>query len=229
MKELKLAIFDLDGTLIRLEHEFLFSRAIEVLASFGITDVTEEALEGYFKDHNFFGYIDVDERRAFEVAFWKRFNEVHLPPPVAFDETMHALDHCLSQGWKIAIATARTHPVEEVTLVLKETGILPYVSYLSTWADEDWVDKITQIHKVCRALSVQPEESCMVGDSPTDLIGAHGAGSRLAIGVLSGGVREEVLLQHNPHILIPDVGHLPESFEEAEERLQKQQEKISSI
>lgn len=213
MNHLKLGIFDLDGTLITLEHDFLLARSVEVLESFGISGITVKDLECYFADHNFFGFLPEEERNDFSRKFWERFNEVSLPPPSLFDATLTTLDYFLTRGWKIAIATARSHPIEEVSFVLKDTGILKYVSTISTWAEEDWLDKIRQIQKVCRIVGVSPAESCMVGDSPTDIISAHGAGSRLAVGVLSGGIREEVLKQHNPHLILPDIGFLPDGLD----------------
>ncbi len=206
----KLAIFDLDGTLIEFEDEYFYPEALKIISKLGFPKITKEDLREYWSHNNFFGFVPEEQRQEFAHTFHEIYDEDTLPPPRPFAGTVETLEHLLQHGIKIAIATARTSMAEELELSLHGSGLLKYISLVSTRGPQvrTWRDKTEQILSICTELQVLPTQSFMAGDAPVDIISAKQAQLSFSIALLSGGIREDVLKGTNPDLILEDVSHI---------------------
>jgi phosphoglycolate phosphatase-like HAD superfamily hydrolase len=63
------------------------------------------------------------------------------------------------------------------------------------------------VFAACHALGLDPEETVMVGDMPSDLLAGRAAGCCLTVGVLTGlGTRED--LSPIADVVVPDLAAL---------------------
>ena len=207
-----LAIFDLDGTLIHMNHDFFFEQALSVIKKLGYPHLTRADLEGCAFNNDFYAFVPQDSREEFRHAFHELFDESAIPPAQPFDGALDALDHLASQGLHITIATARKAQAHELRVALAHTGFLKYVSIITTRGPQirSWVDKAEQILSICHELQIEPQRAFMVGDAPIDITSAKKVGMGLAIALLSGGMQAEILHRFKPDLLLPDVTHLRE-------------------
>lgn len=206
----KLAIFDLDGTLIEFEDEYFYPEALKIISHLGYPQITKADLQENWSHNNFFGFVPEEQRQEFAHSFHEIYDEDTLPPPRPFAGTVETLEHLLQHDIKIAIATARTSMAEELEMSLHGSGLLKYISLVSTRGPviRSWRDKTEQILSVCRDLSILPEFAFMAGDAPVDIISAKQAKIALSIALLSGGIRKEVLKGTHPDLILDDVSQI---------------------
>lgn len=216
---IKLAIFDLDGTLIEFEDEYFYPEALKIISALGYPKITKADLQHYWSHNDFFGFVPEEHRQEFAHSFHEVYDEDTLPPPRPFAGTIETLEHLLGHDIKIAIATARTSMAEELEMSLHGSGLMKFISLVSTRgpAIRSWRDKTEQILSICRGLSIDPQLSFMAGDAPIDIISAKQAKLALSIALLSGGIRKEVLSSTHPDLILDEVGqirhHIPKKNE----------------
>lgn len=206
-----LAIFDLDGTLIEYEHEFLFNEAERILPNIGFAHVTRDEFVDHFENDNMFGFIhDEGERKKVEEHFWIHLHKGHRPSPNTIEGALETLDHLASRGIKLAIATARAQLETHLRDELQHTGLLRWVDIITSrdTHDDPWRDKRKQIFLACQHVSASPQESFMVGDSPSDIWSAHAISIGCPIAVRTGRINDEVLLVEKPYTILDHVGEL---------------------
>ena len=113
----KLAIFDLDGTLIHFPFTYLFDETIRILKLFGHPDVPRVDLESAFSSFDYFRVVQSnlklcwDTEAQFQSKFWTEFNWVDYPKAEIFSDTISILTALKQAGYLIAIATARATSV----------------------------------------------------------------------------------------------------------------------
>lgn len=206
----ELVIFDLDGTLIDYQHEFLFQEALRVLPQLGYPNITRTDLEDWFCSNNFFGYVPLAEQRSFEALFWEKLDKTKEPMPCELTGVRDVLEYLNDRNILCAIATARACTPEELSLELHATGFMKFISMVATKSCDDrhWSEKAPQIQTICDTLGVHPLNAWMVGDNPCDVISARNAGLGAALAVKSGKIYQDILEQTKPDAILENVGNL---------------------
>jgi len=215
LTEIKLVIFDLDGTLVKFPKEFLFQQAEEVVKTLELPSVERELMEEAFADFDFFRWIPSGIRETFMDTYWNLFNWEHYPKPIVFDGVLETLKALKDNGIDQGVVTSRHFPREQIEADLKEVGILDYFSYVIPRGgdDERWHDKTYQIRQACERSGVEPKHVALVGDIPPDVSCARVLGLGKTVAVLSGGIRREPLEKAEPTHIIDGVWQLLDVLE----------------
>jgi len=176
MKNHKILIFDLDGT-ITDSGEGIMRCAQYALAQFGIEvrDLQElrpfvgPPLEDSFKD--FYNFSPSDAEKAVEAYraryFEKGIYEQHLYDNI--ETTLLALKEC---GYVLAIGTSKTK--QQAEFVLNYFKLLHYFDFVGG-RDEEGIlihTKADVLRSVLSELGASPNECLMIGDRKFDILGA---------------------------------------------------------
>jgi phosphonatase-like hydrolase len=218
MRELKLAIFDVAGTVIE-DHGEVVSSLVDALAASGIRVGSEELAEykGGAKREviRYFGWRKRGEPlsddaveavyRDFLLLVNGRYEE-QLAPIAGAEEIFDSLR---KRGMQLALTSGFGLPTVE--LVVRRLGWQEWFSALVS-SDEVPVGRpapylIFRAMERCRCRSVH--EVINLGDTPLDLQSAHNAGVALNVGVLTGQFRRERLLSEPHDALLASVADLP--------------------
>lgn len=213
ISSLKLAIFDLDGTLIDPKVDIFLEHTLEILPQFGYPNITLEDLSDYYRNFNIWGFVPEADRDQFESKFWDALNKRHLRDPEPIQGVHELLDTLLSRGIKIAIATARDTLPVDLKRELLASGLMKYIDVVTTRGNNSvkhWHDKTAQILEACQHAGLDPHVSFMAGDTPSDITSARAVGVGAAIGVLSGGIDESLLIRSGAHLVLPTIFDLIE-------------------
>jgi phosphoglycolate phosphatase len=218
MSELKLAIFDVAGTVIE-DHGEVVSSLVDALAAHGIRVNSEELIEfkGAAKREviRFFGWRKRNEPlsdSAVEAVYGDfvslvncRYEEQLAP----IEGTEDVFESLRKRGIQLALTTGFGRPTLE--LVVRRLG---WHEFFGATISSDEVEvgrpapyMIFRAMERCRCRSVH--EVLNVGDTPLDLQSAANSGVALNVGVLSGHYRRERLLCEPQDALLASVADLP--------------------
>jgi len=205
--DLRLVIFDLDGTLIEFHHEYLFSQTERIIRKFGHPETERQVLEHHFSIFDYFGFVREDERDNFIEKFWTEFDWNSFPTPVPIEGVVDALVELNSKNIATSIATSRFATAKDIKKTLEPTNLLKYISHIVPRPGDHvhWTDKRAQLLEVCKLHQVDPSQAMMIGDIPPDIKCAKDVGIGLAVAVRSGGIKENLLQAENPDHIIESV------------------------
>lgn len=206
---LSLAVFDLDGTLVELEIEHFIDHAIEVTGKLGFPVPTRERIRHLMRTHSVEELFPAEERERAIHQYWHAYDARQIPAPRLIEGALGTLEEMVARGFDLAIATARTVQADELREILRPTGIINHVEFLSTWWETGWTEKREQLLRLCREHRMQPSRALMVGDSIDDMRSAAMCGFGLRIGLLNGMHTHEVLMSARPDYLVDSVTEVP--------------------
>lgn len=211
MGSIRLALFDLDGTLVAPGLVPFFAQVREVFAGFGFSVPPNEELLRHHALNEFFAFVPMGQRASLTREFWKAFDEKKMPLAPPFRETLETLELLRKEGIRTSIVTARVSRAEEVERYLEGIGILPHIEHISTRGPDNhaWEDKSEQIAGVCARFGIPARETCIVGDHPIDIVSGRKANLNRTIAVLSGLIAREVLHEQRPDHIVEHVGEVP--------------------
>jgi phosphoglycolate phosphatase-like HAD superfamily hydrolase len=212
-QRLSLAVFDLDGTLIELEIEHVVDHIVSFLTARKLAVPTRDRIRHLLRAHRYEEIFPEEGRARIALESWDSYDPRTTPTPKLFDGTLATLEEMVSRGFELAIATARTMHTEELREVLRPTGILKHVEFLSTWYKTGWTGKVEQLRGVCREHSLPPAAAMMVGDSCDDIRSSRAVGFGLNIALRSGMHLEEMLVLEEPHYVIDSVTEVPKTVD----------------
>lgn len=109
-------------------------------------------------------------------------------------------------GVKIGLSTADS--VENATLFLEKSGLLPYVDYIG--ADDGIVEPKPApeyMERFCQQYGLSPSQVVVIGDTLVDMNFGKASAAGLIIGVLSGTGDRELLSSHT-RLILDDVTKL---------------------
>lgn len=210
----RLFLFDFDGTIVHFLHDHVGSVFARALDAFGLPPLDPKTFMHKFSQDELFGYVPEQVRSEFVGHFWGSFADEEEPLAPIIAGTAETLEYIESIGAEAAIVTARSTLSAPYRLLLAENNLLHHFKVISTRPENDieWRDKRHQIHEVCRGRGIAKESTCMVGDAVNDIRSGRIAGVGTVIGVLSGGIDQDVLLRYDPCHVVPDISHIPDLF-----------------
>lgn len=195
-KQYKVALFDLDGTLLDTSEGILCA-VDEMVETCGLRKMTPEekrSVIGPPVQKSVQRIYQLSEKESLEIAsvFRKAYSEKYLMKAKPYEGIFGLLEFLRQNGWKTGIATYKRNDYAQ--LLMKEIGLLDLCDYA---LGSDGADQTkAQIIQCCLdKLGGVAGNSIMVGDTMQDLIGAEQAGLDF-IGITFGfGFRtcEEIL------------------------------------
>ena len=213
---MKAAIFDVDGTLVDSVdlHAAAWQRALKQFGhEVSFIDARGQIGKGGDKLIPFFltEAEQDDHGKAMEEYRSKLFRSEYLHLVRPFTAVPELMQRVKQAGLKIAVASSAKQ--KELDVYLKVAGIADMID-ANTCSDDVGESKpdpdifLAALGKLgCRA-----DEAVVIGDTPYDAIAATRAGIK-AVGVLSGGFREEDLRQAGCVAVYPGPGALFTCFE----------------
>ena len=207
----ELVIFDLDGTLIEYELEYIFGEALKFLPEHGYGHITFEDLQAHFSQDRMFGFMHQETWSEIEERFWRNFDREGWPAARPIHGALETLEWLKERGIRSVIVTSRSESPEEVSRAIEPTGILDYVGSVITRGtrEHNWRVKARMFERALREQGVDAASVWTVGDHPSDISSAWAAGLGGAIAVRSGTIRDDLLLTENPTALLHNVGEVP--------------------
>ena len=207
----QLGLFDLDGTLVHNDWGYHYEITMEAFDKVGLERLTRADFFDKVSHHNLISSIDPAQIDEILIPLFNHIHASPFPEPVVIEGVTETLDWLLTRNISVAIVTARGFPPHEVEESLKRSGLLKYVKFISSRDQISPIgySKSHQILDACSKFQIEPKHTFIVGDSPDDIKGGHAAELGAVVGVLSGGIRREVLEQHNPHHLLKSVAEVP--------------------
>ncbi len=210
MREKKLLIFDLDGTLVdtyraiqlalnRTRKEFVLAEVSldKVRTSVGMGD--KKFMQDFFPPQH--------AARALEI-YRREHRDTILQQAELMPQARETLSYLKKSGYLLAIASNR--PTEFTELILRHLRIKKYFNRVLC------ADKIESLKpapeillRVMESLNTNPAECVYVGDMDIDVETARNAGVT-AIAVTTGSTSSERLTRLNPHAIINNLGRLRE-------------------
>ncbi|MHA1238955.1 MAG: HAD family hydrolase [Candidatus Odinarchaeia archaeon] len=211
MKQFKLIIFDLDGTLIDTIYRFyvVYNR---VLNDFGLAQISYSY---FLKLYEVNELREITERISDK--FLPKFLEVYTYIKTDKDKlipgALGALRELKNAGYLIAVVTGRIAPVEDVEKELGYYKLSSYIDVIETkwrWKNygKNLLSKVPEIKSVLNQLNVAPNDAVVVGDHIVDILSGKVIGS-YTVAVLSGGIRKEILESVKPNLILGSIAHLP--------------------
>ena len=192
---LNTVIFDMDGLLI--DSEPLWNEAaVDVFKIFGATlthDLcntttglrTREFITWWF---NYFKIETIDAKIAETLIFTSILQKVEANP-IIMPGVHHIINFFHEKGFKIGIATSS--PQSLINLVVKLTGIAPYINATSSAEDLPYGKPHPQVYLDCaEKLQVNPTDCLCFEDSFNGMISAKAARMKCVV-VPHGSVHKE--------------------------------------
>ncbi len=221
INDVKLVIFDLDGTLVdfsqisflstnyALENMGLQTRSFEELRSFSQENVPYDqvldTLLGKDRDES----MEKELIRLYQSYFRKNhFEHTFLLPEVR--EILQLLE---DNGISIALATRR--PRKVVFDQLEKFKIKKFFKAVVAFEDTG-VEKMkpdpTSVNIILEKLEISPENCVLIGDSPLDAGAGKAAGTKVFL-LPTGPYSEEVLASKNPDAILQSLADLKNVLE----------------
>ena len=110
------------------------------------------------------------------------------------------------------IVTSRDESAEKVHQRLIPTGIVELVEHIETRTELslEWHNKCPQIKTVLSKFGAKVENCFLAGDVPPDIESGRRSNLGATYGLLSGGIKKEVLEAAKPDQILRSVANLPE-------------------
>ncbi|KAL3911662.1 MAG: hypothetical protein SGILL_007193 [Bacillariaceae sp.] len=150
--------------------------------------------------------------------------DLHGQDEPLIDDLRGMLEQCQAMGYLVAVCTSDDKAATKVAL--KTWGVDDVVN-VTICGDEVAQGKPSAVpmHELCNrtnlsleeegvlkdaSLRISPQDCVMVGDTTADTGMALAANVGLCAGVLTGSGTEEQLLGTGAHLVVPDVGYIPD-------------------
>ncbi len=208
--EIRLLVFDLDGTLVDSKQDLALSvnamrmemglapLPLDLIASYvghGVTLLVSRSLGTHATSEN------VEKWLAFFLAYYRDHMLDHTAPYPGVAEALEEL-----RGHKMAVLTNK--PVIFSREMMTRLGFASYFTHI--YGGNSFLKKKPDpmgLHKLMEELQIPPRETLMVGDSDTDVLTGRNAGV-WTCGV-TYGFGAHTLQKVSPDLVIDDMRELP--------------------
>jgi phosphoglycolate phosphatase len=209
-KQVRLLVFDLDGTLVDSKQDLALSvnamrqemgllpLTLDLISSYvghGVLLLVRRSLGTQATDEN------VEKGLAFFLDYYRQHMLDNTAPYPGVPESLEQL-----QGHKMAVLTNK--PVNFSREMISRLGYDCYFSYV--YGGNSFPQKKPHpvgLHKLMDDLQLSPHETAMIGDSDTDILTGRNAGV-LTCGV-TYGFGAQTLEKVSPDLIIDDLRELP--------------------
>ncbi len=218
-KPLRLAVFDLDGTIVDSKHNIV--RAVnEVAQSLGLPAPHPEAvpkviglslfdaLAALFPELDATAHTDLDRR--YREIFVRMRTEPDYSEPL-FDGTLEVLDQLENAGFLLGVATGKA--TRGVTYVLNRHGLTKRFVTVSTPDNSPGKPHPGMVLRAMAETGVEARNTVVIGDTTFDIQMALGAGAH-AVGVSWGNHPVADLKAAGAHRLIDRLDDLLHAAED---------------
>ena len=203
----RLAVFDVDGTLIDSQHNIVASM-LQACERNGVAAPTAdavrriiglsllEAVTRLLPDHE----PDVIDRVVddYKLGFQElRARQDHFEP--LFPGVMEALDALEKEGWILAVATGKSR--RGLLLMIERHGFQGRFVSLQTADDNPGKPHPAMLRRAIAEAGGEPHSTVMIGDTSYDMQMGRSAGAR-AVGVAWGYHAPEELLAAGAHVIV---------------------------
>ena len=210
---MKAVIFDLDQTLIDTLKRFyiVFNKVLEM---YGSPSINWDIFIKHYSDDNLDMLIPSGiSRNDFWWNFLKKYNDVKIDSDSPIPGAVEILKLLKKKNCLIAVVTGRAVKEEDVWRELDEFGLSKYVDLVLTKLsipnnDDNALSKTKLFKLASRLLNVSPSECIVVGDYWNDILGGKAIGAKLVIGVLTGHMSKEKLIEYGADIVIKNIAEL---------------------
>ncbi len=204
---LKLAIFDMDQTLVDTLPRFhiIFNRTLN---HFGCKEVEWDEFVKKYKEDTLNDYVCVDHKTFWDY-FLLHYNDIICEKDRVIPGAVEVMKHLKERGVKIAIITGRMVPPEEVWKELKRFSLDKYVDLVYTRLNNycDGRRRTELILEAMQKLKSGKDETFFVGDYWPDMQSGREAGI-YTIGVLTGHEDRDKLMENGANAVIESVSSL---------------------
>jgi len=210
MKDIKLIIFDWDGTLMDSANHIVncLRGAIKTLGLQHRHDDELKNIIGLGMHEAIFSLYPDQQSTAFADKFTAAYRQTFFAddaPQAMFPGSRKTLE-ALKPHYQLAVATGKSR--HGLDLVLEETGLMSFF-HESRCADETQSKPHPQmLNEILGSLDVSADEAIMVGDTEYDLEMANLAGVH-PVGVSYGVHEVSRLHKHNPVHMLDKIEELP--------------------
>jgi phosphoglycolate phosphatase len=209
-EQVRLLVFDLDGTLVDSKQDLALS-VNAMRKEMGLAPLTLELISSYV-GHGVMLLVrrslgtqatheNVEKGLAFFLDYYRQHMLDNTAPYPGVSEALEKLN-----GHKMAVLTNK--PVNFSREMILRLGFAPYFSYV--YGGNSFPQKKPDpvgLHKLMEDLQVSARETVMVGDSDTDILTGRNAGV-LTCGV-TYGFGAQTLEKVSPDLIIGDMRELP--------------------
>ena len=211
LKKLRLAIFDLDQTLVntlkRAYHVYNYARK-----AFGLDPVDWSTFYVLFRDDKLSIDIPEDIQKHFWSTFRKKYCEFFSEEDKPFDGVRDLLKKLKSRGMIIVVTTGRSCPPEVIWDELESYGLSDLVDDVYTAMGYDENEEIpfersAILRIILDKYKVSPSEAIFVADYLPDMYAGKKVGV-LTIGVKTGLKSESLLKAYGADFVLESVADL---------------------
>jgi phosphoglycolate phosphatase-like HAD superfamily hydrolase len=202
-----LAIFDLDGTLIKLRRR-RFVDAVGRLCQDYRYQVTRRQLHILFSTENMFGFAARSDQSWLAMVFWDSYaprEHSAVPMPGAAG----ALTYLQRLGVRTAVATARQCSDTDVRSALLTAKLSHLIDDVIGAGVDERLDKPAMMRVLCQRAGCGSDAAMAVGDTTADVRAARDAGIGAVIAVCSGQIQRPVLQGGKPDMVLRSVAEIP--------------------
>lgn len=202
---IRLAVFDLDGTLVTHAYPHWCREAARIFPVLGLENVTVARVRRDFSAGDMFAALPPDHRDRLVEEFWTLYDEEGAPYPRCLPGVRRTLGQMKASGLRVAIATARLERSAALMPRLKRWGLDRFVDFTLTRLgpdDKTYSSKVPVLLQLLERARASGEDALMVGDTPADIECARLAGYSLQIAVCSGGLTPATLAEAAPTAIL---------------------------
>jgi phosphoglycolate phosphatase len=205
-------LLDLDGTLVNTRSRFylVFNKSLE---KFNLPTVSRKVFDNLYANAT----LEKLVKKNLQIQFWDYFLEdyssISSPDEFMIPGSKQALYELKKRGMSIGVVTGRIASVESVWSELKKYELDQFMDVVFTRSksqnkSEYYFSKEQNLLEALDTLGYKPSESMFVGDHIADIRSGKRIGA-MAVAVLSGGVKKEILAREKPDLIIESVAKLP--------------------
>ena len=211
--EIKLIIFDLDGTIIPL-HKRFYAVWTDTLTKFNLPNISWDDFMQRIEEDSLEETIDQSLHKAFQKTFLSEYSQYWSPDDTTIPGAKEVLIQLKNKGFSLALATGRISSTAELVNEMKHYELDHFFEVLTSQKAEDFrlgtlVPKENQIKYILEKLNISPSQAVMVGDYVTDIRSGKAMGLK-TIALLSSRVSVEIIEKEEPDVILESINDLPE-------------------